>query len=195
MARRSTKISTEGKPWARYLRLSKAEAQEVKGLTKEQAAGADQPQARRPAGRAQWLARRQGSAVRRSPRLPSHGRLARRRQAGPRHGARRSDDRPDRDTGPAVRPSRHSHRRVRHPRPRRGRPAPSRPAPARGRPGVGASPPRSAAKAHSPRVVVHLPRAVYPPSPPKRTQMPMSGRQMAPWRTFVMGLRIKQDWR
>jgi len=36
MARRSTKISTEGKPWARYLRLSKAEAEEVKGLTKEQ---------------------------------------------------------------------------------------------------------------------------------------------------------------
>jgi len=29
-------------------------------------------------------------------------------------------------------------------------------------------------------LVVHLPRAVYPPSPPKRTQMPMSGRQMAP---------------
>ena len=36
MARRKTKISTEGKPWARYLRLSKAEAEEVKGLTSEQ---------------------------------------------------------------------------------------------------------------------------------------------------------------
>lgn len=36
MARWSTKISTEGKPLARSLRLSKAEAEAVKGLTKEQ---------------------------------------------------------------------------------------------------------------------------------------------------------------
>lgn len=36
MARCSTKISTEGKPLARSLRLSKAQAEAVKGLTKEQ---------------------------------------------------------------------------------------------------------------------------------------------------------------
>lgn len=36
MARRTTKISTTGKPWARYLRLSKAEAEEVKGLTPQE---------------------------------------------------------------------------------------------------------------------------------------------------------------
>src|SRR4051794_21402611 len=36
MARRTTaaKINTTGKPWARYLRLSKAESAEIKGLTK-----------------------------------------------------------------------------------------------------------------------------------------------------------------
>jgi hypothetical protein len=36
MARRNAKISTEGKPWASYLRLSKAEAAEDRGKTKEQ---------------------------------------------------------------------------------------------------------------------------------------------------------------
>src|SRR3954453_22643961 len=35
MARRITKVSTAGKPWARYLRLSKGEAEEVKGLSRE----------------------------------------------------------------------------------------------------------------------------------------------------------------
>jgi len=28
-----------------------------------------------------------------------------------------------------------------------------------------------------------------------RPVVPMSGRQMTPWRTFVTGLRIEQDWR
>ena len=35
MARRGTKIDTNGKPWARYARLSKAEASEDQGKTKE----------------------------------------------------------------------------------------------------------------------------------------------------------------
>jgi site-specific DNA recombinase len=34
MSKRRARVSTEGKPWARYLRLSNAEAAEIRGLTK-----------------------------------------------------------------------------------------------------------------------------------------------------------------
>jgi hypothetical protein len=36
MARRTARIDTNGMPWARYLRLSKLEAREVQGKTKEE---------------------------------------------------------------------------------------------------------------------------------------------------------------
>ncbi|MGH3507232.1 MAG: recombinase family protein, partial [Nocardioidaceae bacterium] len=36
MARRAAKIDTNGKPWARYLRLSKLEAAELRGKTKDE---------------------------------------------------------------------------------------------------------------------------------------------------------------
>ncbi len=131
MARRSTKISTEGKPWARYLRLSKAEAEEVKGLTKEQ--------------RLELTNRKLDDQL-----DALNGWLDAK-------GLPYDEAHVYRGTGPAVRPPRHNHRGVRHPRPRRGRPAPSRPAPARGRPVVGRRRHGAPQKRIVPRVVVHLP--------------------------------------